>query len=360
MIKLMPRKKKNKSAPTAKKQKDKTSRAKAKPARKPSAKKASAKKPKNEPQILPVLNDEKLKELYATMVKCRMLAEGMQNDGTAGNGNSVLGFEATLVGAGAHLLAKDCIAMEHSSFVASLIKGTSLPTILARNKKHQSGNGASKAIASKHDGNSATSLSMETVLALAAPMKNDSAVTLMFCTRNPETLIFDPAAMAMAATQKLPLVCLVESSLDSPLQLLNQVASGPYIGADPTFYPRIPVDGCDVVGVFRVAQEAIRRAREGHGPAVIECLTARSSAQDKSAQTSAQYLAQDPISFMEQYLRRRGLWSDEWSQSIIADFRRQLKEAAASLVDAAAAESQFDNVYSSDVRTPRPAAASAH
>jgi len=359
MIKLMPRKKKNKSAATTKKQKGKGPRAKTKPARKPFAKKASAKKQKKEPEVLPVLNDEKLKELYATMAKCRMLAQQMRGEHTRSSGNSVVGFEAALVGAGAHLLQKDCIAMEHSSFVASLIKGTSLSTILARKKEHQSGNGASKAIPSPHDGNSATSISMETVLALAAQMKNDSAVTLMFCTRNPETLVFDPAAMAVAATQKLPLVCLVESSIDSPLQLPNQVASGPYIGADPTFYPRIPVDGCDVVGVFRVAQEAIRRAREGHGPAVIECLTARSSAQNEAARASAQYLAQDPISFMEQYLRRRRLWSDEWSQSIVEEFRRELKEAAASLVDPPAAESHFDNVYSSDVRTPRPAAASA-
>ena len=209
-----------------------------------------------------------------------------------------------------------------------------------------------RANSSQHYGNSATALSMETVLALAAQMKNGSAVILAFCTHKSKTLIFDPAAMAVAATQKLPLVCLVESSLGSPLQLPNQVASGRYIGADPSFYPRIPVDGCDVVGVFRVAQEAIRRAREGHGPAVIECLTARSSEQHESARTSAQYLAQDPISFMEQYLRRRNLWSDEWSRSIIEGFRRQLKEAAASLVDPNAAESQFDNVYSSDMRTP--------
>ena len=164
--------------------------------------------------------------------------------------------------------------------MASLIKGTPLHSILARNKEHQIGNGSGKAVL-KHDGNDVTALSMETVLSLSAEMKSQGAVTLMFCTHNPETLIFDSAAMAMAATQKLPLVCLVESSLDSPLELPNQVASGPYIGADPTFYPRIPVDGCDVVGVFRVAQEAIRRAREGHGPAVIECLTARGSAQNE-------------------------------------------------------------------------------
>jgi pyruvate dehydrogenase E1 component alpha subunit len=351
MIKLMPRKKQNKSAATAKKQKRKSPGAKTKPARKPSAKKTSAKKKNAEIEVLPVLNDAKLKELYATMMKCRMLAErmqeGHQDDETR---NSVLGFEATLVGAGAHLLAKDCIALEHSSSVASLIKGTPLHSILARNKTHQSGNGKDPAVSSNDDGNATASLNMETVLALAAQMKNHSAVTLMFCTRNPETLMFDPAAMAVAATQKLPLVCLVESSLDSPLQLPNQVASGPYIGADPTFYPRIPVDGCDVVGVFRVAQEAIRRAREGHGPAVIECLTARGS----SEQASAQYLAQDPLSFMEQYLRRRGLWSDEWSQSIIDGFNRQLNEAAASPESPANSESQFDNVHSH-----RPAAASA-
>jgi TPP-dependent pyruvate/acetoin dehydrogenase alpha subunit len=165
--------------------------------------------------------------------------------------------------------------------------------------------------------------------------------------------------MAIAAAEKLPLVCLAESNFDSRLELPNQIASGPYIGADPAFYPRIPVDGSDVVGIFRVAQEAIRRAREGHGPAVIECLTARSSTENENKRASAQYLAQDPLSFMQQYLRCRDLWSDEWSQSIIEGFNRQLNEAATSLENSANIESHFDNVYSSDVRTQRPAAASA-
>jgi pyruvate dehydrogenase E1 component alpha subunit len=355
MVSLMPRKKKNKSAATAKKQKGKSPRAKSK-----SARNAPAKKRKLESEVLPVLNAEKLKELYATMMKCRMLAERVQSDHTRNRtGDSVSGFEATLVGAGAHLFPKDCIAVEHSSFVASLIKGTPLQSILARNREHQSNNGRGKAVTSRHSGNAVADITMETVLSLAAEMKGKSAITLMFCMHNPETLIFDSAAMATAATQKLPLVCLVESSLDSPLELPNQIASGPYIGSDPAFYPRIPVDGCDVVGVFRVVQEAIRRAREGHGPAVIECLTTRSSTKNEAERASAQYLAQDPLSFMEQYLRRRDLWSDEWSQSIIEGFNRDLNEAVTSLENPVDIESHFDNVYSSDVRTLRPAAASA-
>lgn len=352
MVSLMPRKKKNKSVTTSKKHKRKT--------KSTSARKTSPKKQKAEIEVLPVLNAEKLKELYATMMKCRMLAkrvqEDQQDDETR---NSVLGFEATLVGAGAHLLAKDCIALEHSSSVASLIKGTPLHSILARNK--ETSNGTGNTGSSKYDVNDVAALRMETVLSLSAEMKSQGAVTVMFCTHNPEALVFDPAAMARAATQKLPLVCLVESSLDFPLELPNQVASGPYIGADPAFYPRIPVDGCDVVGVFRVAQEAIRRAREGHGPAVIECLTARGSTAAKSEgeRSSAQYLAQDPLNFMEQYLRRRDLWPDEWPQAIVEGFNLQLSEAAASLENRADRESHFDNVYSSDVRALPPAAASA-
>ena len=341
----MLRKKKNKPAAIAQKQRGNPVRAKSQSSRKPSVKKTVTKKQKAEPEVLPVLNAEKLKELYATMVKCRMLAERMQSKRTVSN--SVLGFEATLVGAGAHLLPKDCIALEQGSFVASLVKGTPLHSILARNKEHQS-NGMGNAIASKQNDNATASLTVEKVLDLAADMKGKNAVVLMFCTQDAETLHFDSAAMATAAKQKLPLVCLVESRLDSPLELPNQVASGPYIGADPTFYPRIPVDGCDVVGVFRVAQEAIRRAREGHGPAVIECLTARSSTATikKNERASSQYLARDPLSFMEQYLRRRNLWSDEWSHSISQGFGRQLSEAAASLKNPADIESQFDNVYS--------------
>jgi len=352
----MPRKKKNKLAATARKRTGKSSKTKTQ-----SARKASAKKQKSESEVLPVLNSDKLKELYAVMVKCRLLAEHVQSIQTAKQRpcRSVSGFEAALVGAGAHLHAKDSIALEHGSFVASLIKGTPLNLILARTRVQPTGNGTGKSASPKKDGDTGT-LSMDTVLLLAAEMKSKSTVTLMFCTQHPETLLFDSDAMAVAATQKLPLVCLVESNLDSRLELPNQNASGPYIAADASFYPRIPVDGCDAVGVFRVAQEAIRRAREGHGPAVIECLTSRSSAPSKNdaEQGSARFTAPDPLTFMEQYLRRRDLWSDEWSQSIVAEFNKELKGALISLENQTSLDVEFDNVYSADGRMPRPQATS--
>src|SRR5438309_11969022 len=99
----MAAKKKNRSASATAKRKVKSS--------KPKPRKRSAKKTKPDIASLAVLNADKLKELYATMMKCRMLVERVQSAETSSkkSQHSILGFEAILAGAGAHLLPQDCI-----------------------------------------------------------------------------------------------------------------------------------------------------------------------------------------------------------------------------------------------------------
>jgi len=349
---LMGAKKKNRSAGAATKRKGQRSKAKSQPARR----KAPARKKKPEAEILPVLIADRLKELYATMLKCRMLAERVQSlqPSARKTHHDFYGLEAMLVGAGAHLLPQDYIALEHGSFVASLIKGTPLQSILPPTQTHENGNaGAPRPVSPPTDGNPAT-LTMTAVLQLSERTKGSGAVTLMCCTRDPGTLIFESDAMALAATQKLPMVCLVESSFDSRLELPAQ-PSGPYVGADPAFYPNIPVDGNDVVAVFRVTQEAIRRAREGHGPAVIECITSRTNTTKQRAgkDATAPHIAQDPLMFMEQYLRRKNLWTDEWSRAMVATLRKELDETLAAIEKSGNLTGGLDNVYPSDGRQSR-------
>ena len=309
---------------------------------------------------MPVLNDEKLKNLYTTMLKCRLLAERVQSlqPSARKTHHDSYGLEAMLVGAGAHLLPQDCIALEHSSFVAGVIKGTPLQTVLARTWKDENGNAQGPLPSSAPTAGDRVTLTMTAVLKLAESMKGNGTVTLMCCNRDPATLIFGSDAMSLAAAQKLPMVCLVESSFDSRLELPGQ-PSGPYVGADPAFYPNIPVDGNDVVAVFRVTQEAIRRAREGHGPAVIECITSRTNTTKQRAgkDASARHIAQDPLMFMEQYLRRKNLWTDEWSQSMVATFRKELDEAFASMEKSGNLADNVDKVYAADERTSGTSAA---
>jgi pyruvate dehydrogenase E1 component alpha subunit len=348
-------KKKNRSAGAPTKRKGKRSSPKAQPARR----KSQARKRKPEPEILPVLNDEKLKELYATMLKCRMLAERVQSlPPSTCQTRDFYGLEAMLVGAGAHLLLQDCIALEHGSFVASLIKGTPLQSILARSQTHENGNAQGPLPASAQTAGNLITLSMSAVLKLAESMKGSRAVTLMCVTHDPGALIFESDAMSLAAAQKLPMVCLVESCFDSRLELPAQ-PSGPYVGADPAFYPNIPVDGNDVVAVFRVTQEAIRRAREGHGPAVIECITSRmnETEQRPEKEQTTRIIAQDPLTFMEHYLRRKNLWTNEWSHSMVATFRKELDETFAAIEKSGTLAGDFGNIYLAEDQTSRTSAA---
>jgi hypothetical protein len=37
-------------------------------------------------------------------------------------------------------------------------------------------------------------------------------------------------------------------------------------------FPRIPVDRDDPIGIYRVAHEAVQRARIGYGPTLVDCV----------------------------------------------------------------------------------------
>ena len=54
---------------------------------------------------------------------------------------------------------------------------------------------------------------------------------------------------------------------------------------------------------------------------------------------------------MEQYLRRKNQWSDEWSRSMVAAFRREFDETLAAIEESGDLDGGFDNVYSADDRT---------
>ena len=90
--------------------------------------------------------------------------------------------------------------------------------------------------------------------------------------------------------------------------------------------PVITVDANDAVAVYRVASESINRARMGRGPTLIECSGMRNGSGNEAAngENSADH---DPISNMETYLTRKGLFRAEMKREIATEFRSQLDAA---------------------------------
>jgi len=61
------------------------------------------------------------------------------------------------------------------------------------------------------------------------------------------------------------------------------------------------------VAVYRVAYEAIAKARRGAGPTLIRCIRLRSL----PASIRFMDLRGDPIAYLEHYLRKQNLWSED-------------------------------------------------
>jgi hypothetical protein len=77
----------------------------------------------------------------------------------------------------------------------------------------------------------------------------------------------------------------------------------------------IPVDGNDVVAIYRVAHEAVQRARRGVGPTLIDC-------KPWSLEPGT-----DPVGRLEQSLERRGLETRRLKDRTLAAFRKELQAA---------------------------------
>lgn len=330
----MPGKKKKqlKAAP----KRHKAKRAKSKPSGAAASKSSKAKT-----VVAAVLDSQKLQSLYAIMLKTRLLSQRAGEILSAQQKNSITaGREAVLAGAIAHTFSEDSTAAMQNSLLTSFIRGTPLKSVFEQiiPPGQQLSNG-SASDESRIDSSEST---LARGMALANEIKGTSNAVLVFTGE----FSADPDAhyeeLALAAQSKLPLVCLAETA-----NIEERATNLPTKGA--AHFPRIAVDGNDVVAVFRVAQEAVRRARAGHGPSLIECVMPEHSATNPLAEET-----RDPLAFMQQYLQRRNLWSDEWKQKIADEFREELDMAIANTENVRAGEGRSDRAFTPNASSSRP------
>jgi acetoin:2,6-dichlorophenolindophenol oxidoreductase subunit alpha len=295
------------------------------------------------------LDSNKLKELYSTMLKCRMIGQKarllVKEGNLSGDFFTTTGQEATEVGVLIDLLGEDCIAPGRRDCTARFIRGMPLKLIFAHLYARQAGraDGFSSALPRGHRQLSmiapsfslSAQLNIATGAAWAARMHGTPNVAVTFSGDDSVSLGFWRDAVSFSVAHKLPVVHVVynnsgEGSISARLNLPGtDSATSPQIASLPAF----TVDGNDVVAVYRVAQEAIRRARQGYGPALIECQTYRWCSQLET--DSGKHLpstvelehSADPLALMEVYLKQKRLWSDRWKRKLGESVARELDKA---------------------------------
>lgn len=141
----------------------------------------------------------------------------------------------------------------------------------------------------------------------------------------------------LAVLWELPLVVVIEDNLYADSTPKWAALAGPQHQRAAGFnLPSALVDGMDVVDVYRAARAAVQRARDGHGPSVIEAVCYRyrghfeGDGEDyRTKEEVERWRALDPIERLGERLQRLG-WADE---AALADTavaaRRAVEEAMA-------------------------------
>src|SRR5579883_2278811 len=240
------------------------------------------------------------------------------------------GHEATTVGAAMTLSEGDCIVPQHRDLGMHLARGVSPRAVmcqwLARGNSPTLGRDGQVHIGDMHAGivpmisMLGESLPVACGVALVMKMRGRDGVVLAPCGDGATSTGAFHEALNLASVQKLPVVFLIENngyaystpnSKEFAVDNLSSRAAGYGM-------PGATVDGNDVLAVMEVVEQAVKHAREGKGPVLIESKTFRvrgHSEADKADYVPPalreEWLAKDPINRFEAYLTREGILTPE-------------------------------------------------
>jgi TPP-dependent pyruvate/acetoin dehydrogenase alpha subunit len=283
-----------------------------------------------------LISREKLNDLYAAMVKCRMLAKRaslmVQQHGLDCGLDGTARREAVAAGVAGNLQPDDALSPAAGDVMASFLKGVPLDKLLGKRKAAVNGR-------ARRDGGyaplnilppsstMAAQLNIACGVALAGKMKKDGQITVAFCEGGADSLDSWREALIFAGIHQLPMLFIWQRDMCATPKKLEPRSGLAEIGTKTQAcgVPAITVDANDVVAIYRVAYESVARARQGRGPTLIECRTFRSHSRSGSITAKAGQLeGQDPIQHMESYLKRKGLFDEKLKRRVAARFRLEL------------------------------------
>ena len=235
-------------------------------------------------------SDEQMLGFYRDMLRIRRVEEQLGKDSRAGNipgaVHLYIGQEAVGVGFCAQLRDEDWIASTHRGHGHFLAKGGDPKLLMAEVYGRQTGicqgHGGSMHVAdfSKGiigaNGIVGAGISITTGAAWAAQLDGKGAVGVAFFGDGAANQGVLCEALNVATLWKLPVIFVCENNGFSEFSPSSTVTAGNIVDrAKPYGAAHETVDGNDLIAVWQCAARAIRRARDGDGPTLIEARTYR-------------------------------------------------------------------------------------
>jgi 2-oxoisovalerate dehydrogenase E1 component len=280
---------------------------------------------------MPTLSREELLDLYRTMLVIRrceeQLAKSHQAGLIPGPCHTYVGQEAVATGVCAHLRPEDVIFSTHRGHGHALAKGVSPRALVAelfgRATGCSRGRGGSMHLFAPEVGLLGTTgivgpnILQATGAGYTFKLLKTGRVSVGFFGDGAVNNGAFHEGVNLAAIWDLPVIFVCENNLYATEVAFADATRNPDVASRGAAYglPGVCVDGNDVLAVHAAAGEAVRRARAGEGPTLLECRTYRTrshaegmrdagyrtreeveawKARDPLAHLRAQLLAADP------------------------------------------------------------------
>jgi acetoin:2,6-dichlorophenolindophenol oxidoreductase subunit alpha len=300
------------------------------------------------------LEPQQLIEMYRRMRMIRYFDQHAVEEFHAGNIPGVvhayIGQEAVAVGVCTALRRDDRIVSTHRGHGHTIAKGADIKLMMAelfgRSNGYCHGKGGSMHIADFRigmlgaNGIVGAGLPIATGAALAAQLEGSDRVAVAFFGDGASNEGAFHGSLNLAAIWKLPVIFVCENNHWAVSVPASYALSVEDVAARAAAYniPGVVVDGTDVLAVYEAMTEAVRRARAGAGPTLLECKTyrwrihaeQRGNPADPRPQVEVDRgLQHDPIAAFAASLRHQGMAT----AALLQQIDREVQEAVAEAID---------------------------
>lgn len=290
-------------------------------------------------------------EMYRRMVRIRYFEEAatkLKGDGVIpGSIHTSIGQEAEIAGACMAVRTDDYMLGNHRSHGHPIGKGAEVGPLMAellgRKTGVNQGKGGSMHLADFSVGSLGetsivgSGIPVAAGAALASQLRGEDRVTLCFFGDGASSEGMFHEGLNLAAIWSLPVIYICENNGYGATTSAREVVSVTDIAVRGKAYdiPGVVVDGQDALAVHRAVLTAVKRARKGDGPTLVEAKTYRYDNHAvgmhienyRTAEERQQWMARDPLTIMREQLLSSKVLSDGEAKSIEAETLKLIEDA---------------------------------
>jgi len=298
-----------------------------------------------------VYSKDFLLNLYKTMVKIRnfeLMAEKLFLEGELlGFIHLYIGEEAIATGVMANLRKDDFITSTHRGHGHMIAKGADVNRMMAelygRTTGYCKGKGGSMHIADFSigvlgaNGVVGGGLPIAVGAGLGIKMKKADQVVVAFFGDGASNTGAFHESLNFASIYRLPLIFIVENNHYASTASIKETTAIENISDRAVSYgiPGVTIDGNDIIVVYEIAKEMIKRAREGGGPSLIEAKTYRIKGHFvgdpelyRDKKEVEEFWLKEPIKKFEKKLFELKMLNEVEKKKIWENNQKEIKEAA--------------------------------